>query len=115
MAIEKAATWAKSPTAETLITRFRNRLQKTFPHSACPFTRHVPSWFFAGVFDEQGMRSYNGWVLLEVNHLCNLTEAEKVRSIVAKYPQTLFAMVGSSGRSVKNHRQQQNVMAAGIR
>ena len=101
MAIEKAATWAKSPTAETLITQFRNRLQKTFPHSACPFTRHVPLWFFAGVFDEQGMSSYNGWVLLEVNHLCNLTEAEKVRSIVAKYPQTLFAMVGSSGRSVK--------------
>ena len=46
-------------------------------------------------------KQYNGIVLVEVNHLSGLAEAELVKSKAALLPQTLAALVGSSGRSVK--------------
>ena len=46
-------------------------------------------------------KRYNGIVLVEVNQLSGLAEAEFVKSMAALLPQTLAAMVGSSGRSVK--------------
>ena len=46
-------------------------------------------------------KQYNGIVLVEVNQLSGLAEAEFVKSKAALLPQTLAAMVGSSGRSVK--------------
>ena len=46
-------------------------------------------------------KRYNGIVLVEVNQLSGLAEAEFVKSKAALLPQTLAAMVGSSGRSVK--------------
>jgi hypothetical protein len=52
----------------------------------------VGSWKF---------KQYNGIVLVEVNHLSGLAEAELVKSKAALLPQTLAALVGSSGRSVK--------------
>ena len=46
-------------------------------------------------------KKYNGIVLVEVNRLSGLAEAEFVKSKVALLPQTLAAFVGSSGKSVK--------------
>ena len=46
-------------------------------------------------------KRYNGIVLVEVNQLSGLAEAEFVKSKAALLPQTLAAIVGSSGRSVK--------------
>ena len=46
-------------------------------------------------------KRYNGIVLVEVNQLSGLAEAEFVKSKAALLPQTLVALVGSSGRSVK--------------
>ena len=46
-------------------------------------------------------KQYNGVVLVEVNSLSGLAEAEFVKSKAALLPQTFAAMVGSSGRSVK--------------
>ncbi len=46
-------------------------------------------------------KRYNGIVLVEVNQLSGLTEAEYVKSKAALLPQTFAALVGSSGRSVK--------------
>ena len=46
-------------------------------------------------------KQYNGIVLVEVNHLSGLAEAELVKSKAALLPQTLAALVGSSGRNVK--------------
>ena len=46
-------------------------------------------------------KRYNGIVLVEVNRLSGLAEAEYVKSKAALLPQTFAALVGSSGRSVK--------------
>jgi hypothetical protein len=47
------------------------------------------------------MKNYNGIVMLEVNHLSSLSEANDVRRLAGELPQTYLAFVGSSGRSVK--------------
>ena len=46
-------------------------------------------------------KQYNGIVLVEVDNLSGLAEAEFVKSKAALLPQTFVAMVGASGRSVK--------------
>ena len=46
-------------------------------------------------------KQYNGIVLIEVNNLSGLAEAEFVKSKTSLLPQTFAALVGSSGRSVK--------------
>ena len=46
-------------------------------------------------------KQYNGIVLVEVNNLSGLAEAEYVKSKAALLPQTFVALVGASGRSVK--------------
>ena len=46
-------------------------------------------------------KQYDGIVLVEVNNLSGQAEAEYVKSKAALLPQTLAALVGSSGRSVK--------------
>ena len=46
-------------------------------------------------------KQYNGIVLVEVNNLSGLAEAEFVKSKAALLPQTFASLVGSSGRSVK--------------
>ena len=46
-------------------------------------------------------KQYNGIVLVEVNNLSGLAEAEFVKSKAALLPQTFAALAGSSGRSVK--------------
>ena len=46
-------------------------------------------------------KRYNGIVLVEVNQLSGMAEAEFVKSKAALLPQTFAALIGSSGRSVK--------------
>ena len=50
---------------------------------------------------ERKMRHYNGVVLLEVRQLAGPSEVELVKEQAALLPQTLAAMTGSSGRSVR--------------
>lgn len=47
------------------------------------------------------MNRYNGCILLEVNGLYDVADAENIRREAAGMPQTLLAFVGLSGRSVK--------------
>lgn len=47
------------------------------------------------------MNRYNGCILLEMNGLNDVADAENVRREAAGMPQTLLAFVGISGRSVK--------------
>lgn len=47
------------------------------------------------------VKHYNGVVMLEVNNLAGLSEAELVKRQAAVLPQTWAAFIGSSGRSVK--------------
>ena len=46
-------------------------------------------------------KNYQGIVLVEVDRLSGIVEAEQVKAQAALLPQTLAAFVGSSGRSVK--------------
>lgn len=51
--------------------------------------------------DVRLIKSYSGMVLLEVNNLTGMREAEAVRRGAAEMPQTLLAFVGADGLSVK--------------
>ena len=65
----------------------------------------VPRVGFSAEFEKRGgrrvMLGYAGLVLLEVNNLRDLEEAEAVRAGAGRMPQTLMAFVGADGRSVK--------------
>lgn len=50
---------------------------------------------------ERYLKTYNGLVQIEVNHLANAVEVEQVKHQAALLPQTFAAFCGSSGRSVK--------------
>ena len=50
---------------------------------------------------EHRIKTYNGLVLLEVNNLAGVAEAELVKQQAALLPQTFAAFCGSSGRSAK--------------
>ena len=50
---------------------------------------------------ERITKSYTGLVLLEVNNLASLDEAEAVRRGAGEMPQTLMAFIGADGLSVK--------------
>lgn len=94
-----------SETTHALIDTFRQRLQSAIPDKSLKFTNRIPRLCFAGVFKKENerlvLKQYSGLVLLEVNHLTDREEAEKLRDKVAAYPQTQWAFMGSSGRSVK--------------
>ena len=68
-------------------------------------TDKIPRVCFASeLWNKNGQRlnkGYTGLVLLEVNNLASLEEAEAVRNGASLMPQTLLAYVGASGRSVK--------------
>lgn len=50
---------------------------------------------------ETQLKTYNGLVQIEVNHLTGITEVELVKRQAALLPQTFAAFCGSSGRSTK--------------
>ena len=69
------------------------------------YTQDLPRVCFTASWENRNkqrlMRSYNGLVLLEVNNLASIEEAEAVRTGASLIPQTMLAFIGSSGRSVK--------------
>ena len=80
---------------------FREKLRRAYPDKRYPFTRKLPQLLFAGTFRKGELKEYNGWILLEINRLKSIEEALSLKQKIVEYPQTLFAMIGSSGRSVK--------------
>ncbi|WP_291529614.1 BT4734/BF3469 family protein [Bacteroides sp. UBA939] len=50
---------------------------------------------------ERRVKTYNGLVQIEVNHLAGFAEVEQVKQQASLLPQTFAAFCGSSGRSVK--------------
>lgn len=101
LAMNDLVDWITAPSSEEPIRTFREKLRYAYPNKSYVFTRKIPRVLFAGTFRAGKLREYNGWVLLEVDQLGGEEEAIRLREKVGKYPQTLFAMVGSSGRSVK--------------
>ena len=90
---------------QTLIEKVREKLQSAIPDKSYKFIQRIPRLIFAGIFKMDGerllLKEYTGCVLLEINHLKGLEEARELRAQIAAYPQTLWAFVGASGRSVK--------------
>ncbi len=101
MTLEAVVSLIKSDGMRARVADFRERLQRAYPMRQYPFTQKVPKLLFAGEFRDGEMLAYSGLVLLEVDNLMGRQDAEQVRDAVAGYPQTLIAMVGASGRSVK--------------
>ncbi len=70
-----------------------------------PAIKGLPRVCFAFEMVTQGanrlIKSYTGMVLLEVNNLPGLEEAEAVRRGAAEMPQTMLAFTGADGMSVK--------------
>ena len=68
-------------------------------------SRYLPRICFGQELEKRNqqlvVKGYTGLVLLEVNNLPNLAEAQGIRRGAAELPQTLLAFVGASGRSVK--------------
>lgn len=68
-----------------------HKLPRVFPAIECSRTTD----------GERKTRNYNGVILLDVNGLANISETALVKEQARMLPQTLAALTGSSGRSVK--------------
>lgn len=101
MSMEQMVAWVKEEQTKEKITRFREKLKRAYPERQYAFTRRLPQLLFAGTFRKGELKEYNGWVLLEINRLKSSNEALALKRKIVGYPQTVFAMIGSSGRSVK--------------
>lgn len=90
---------------QTTIEKFRNKTQSIVPCKPYKFIQQIPHLVFAGTFKAEGnkllLKEYTGCVLLEIKHLKGMAEAQELRDRIAAYPQTRWAFVGASGRSVK--------------
>ena len=91
----------KDPGTKQTVESFRAKWLYSLPGGREKLEKKMPRILFGGTFRKGGMKEYNGWVLLEVDHLKSMREAEKLKQAVSVYPQTLFAMIGAEGRSVK--------------
>lgn len=94
-------------TAETtkdIIEKYREKMQLGMPDRSSKFVQRMPQLIFSGTFKADGdkllLKEYTGCALLEIKHLKNGKEARELRARIAAYPQTLWAFVGASGRSV---------------
>ena len=98
--MEEVIALIKSEQTCVLVNDFREKLLYAYPNTRYPFTQKLPQLLFSGLFRKSELKIYNGWILLEINHIPT-EDVKLVRKKVAEYPQTLFAMIGASGRSVK--------------
>ena len=101
MSMEEIVTWIKDEQTREKLTLFRERLRRAYPDKRYAFTKKLPQLLFAGTFRKGELKEYNGCVLLEINRLKSIDEVLALKRKIVAYPQTLFAMIGSSGRSVK--------------
>jgi len=95
----------KKETDGLWVTTFRHSLQYVDKKTRSLYVGKIPKLSFAAEFKKtdagQVMTHYNGLVLLEINQLTGMDEAASVRGVVARFPQTLAAFIGASGKSVK--------------
>jgi len=95
----------KIESEEQPVSNLRHSLQYVSRSVHCMAVDKLPKLCFAAEFKKvdahQEMIRYNGVVLLEIDGLAGIEEAETVRDEVARLPHTLAAFVGSGGKSVK--------------
>ncbi|GAB6865436.1 BT4734/BF3469 family protein [Bacteroides acidifaciens] len=95
----------KVETKARLVSAMREVLPYILPGDKNDYVQKVPKLLPAAAFIRKNgimtMSEYNGIVMLQVNNLSGLMEADAVKERVKELPQTYLAFTGSSGKSVK--------------
>lgn len=95
----------KHETKAQPITNLRTSIRYASPDAkldeAKKLTKVIPAASFKKTTNGLQMTEYNGIIQLEVNHLANLTEVNRVKQEAAELSQTFAAFMGSGGHSVK--------------
>ncbi|WP_288147605.1 BT4734/BF3469 family protein [Bacteroides acidifaciens] len=103
--IEQLVEQMKVETKAQLVSAMREVLSYILPGDKNDYVQKVPKLLPAAAFIRKNgimtMSEYNGIVMLQVNNLSGLMEADAVKERVKELPQTYLAFTGSSGKSVK--------------
>jgi predicted P-loop ATPase len=103
--IEQLVEQMKVETKAQLVSAMREVLPYILPGDKNDYVQKVPKLLPAAAFVRKDgimtMGEYNGIVMLQVNNLSGLMEADAVKERVKELPQTYLAFTGSSGKSVK--------------
>ncbi len=96
----------KTETKSRPVSLARGMMRDTNPSLWDDYVYKLPLIHTGGTFrrvDDNSLEllTYSGLQLLEVNHLPGAAEVRKVKQLAAELPQTLLAVTGVSGRSVK--------------
>lgn len=95
----------KHETKAQPITNLRTSIRYASPDAkldeAKKLTKVIPAATFKKTTNGLQMTEYNGVIQLEVNHLANLTEVNRVKQEAAELSQTFAAFMGSGAHSVK--------------
>ena len=94
----------RTETKDKPVSVMRQNIWFTLPNRENKYVQKLPIIIWSATFYKNSqtpqIRCYNGLILLEVNHLSNLTEAVQIRKQASEMPQTLLAFIGSGGKSV---------------
>lgn len=103
--IEQLVELMKVETKAQLVSGMREVLPYILPGDKNDYVQKVPKLLPAAAFVRKNgimtMDEYNGVVMIQVNNLSGLMEADEVKERVKELPQTYLAFTGSSGKSVK--------------
>ena len=95
----------KHETKAQPISKLRTSIRYTSPDAklddAKKLTKVIPAAAFRKTANGIQMTAYNGIIQIEVNHLANLMEVNRVKQEAEELSQTYLAFMGSSGHSVK--------------
>lgn len=95
----------RTETKDKPVSVMRQNIWFTLPNRENKYVQKLPIIIWSATFYKNSqtpqIRCYNGLILLEVNHLSNLTEAVQIRKQASEMPQTLLAFIGSGGKGVK--------------
>ena len=95
----------KHETKAQPISNLRTSIRYTSPDAklddAKKLTKVIPAAAFRKTANVFMKRLYNGIIQIEVNHLANLMEVNRVKQEAEELSQTYLAFMGSSGHSVK--------------
>ena len=103
--IEQLVELMKVETKAQLVSGMREVLPYILLGDKNDYVQKVPKLLPAAAFVRKNgimtMDEYNGVVMIQVNNLSGLMEADEVKERVKELPQTYLAFTGSSGKSVK--------------
>lgn len=105
--VETLVEQMKDESKAQLVSEMRAVLPYILPGDTNDYVQKVPKLLPAAAFVRKSksgvmtMDEYNGIVMIQVNNLSGLMEADAVKERVKDLPQTYLAFTGSSGKTVK--------------